>query len=751
MKSRILFVVLAVCFSFALLTCTADTVDESVPQARLLSLIVEGMEVPVIPEPISGVSWDDDEFIVGGADTGLIIVKDEGESMVGDNVRLEASASPGARVLWGLARLGNRPDSFTDTRVRANFDYEDYLYLKVISKDGGTVNYYRFTPSEASPVNILVNLTIAGRDPVTFGNANPVMDMEALPMEVTNMGRVSITRKEATKAVVIAEPQDETSKIRYALATRNNLAPGNFSENNVFDFDTGDSSNVIYIEVTAQNEKEARYYAFIVNAAQIARIAKIEFDKKEVVAKGTEHGQFGSVGQGSYSTADQSMQGLDIKIILEDSEGDFDYALINSTSAALPTTWQKSGRIKFDHQQALAVRVFSARGNSVDTRYYKIQINLLAANFLEHPESAAYYHYKAGTMIGPGDDSTPAIDWYTYNKLEVGAGKAVDPANPLFDRTNNSIKPLSFKLDREGSFTYQWYESNSWYGGYGFDADGRVSFIDDNGVQHTEAGFVANDTYRKNLDEKNNISLHNGGNQFYMLPTAGRAIQGATGQTYTPDIDKRPFISGFTHQSHYYWVVVTGTIDGKQVRATSMRAAIISERDPRKKHHIVDLNAYLKKDAIGLRDTPMNTQAFTFHREKRIIPVTFPTDFNVMDYSTAVIQARFYLADGTPWIQNWTQGDVGFERNGEGQVLFYNLTNNNATVGLSGDSKEPQGANLIDTPTHIVVKPAGEKPPKQMPPLNANGTPVNTGDAQGWFTPFIELVEVRFIGPPRTE
>jgi hypothetical protein len=36
-----------------------------------------------------------------------------------------------------------------------------------------------------------------------------------------------------------------------------------------------------------------------------------------------------------------------------------------------------------------------------------------------------------------------------------------------------------------------------------------------------------------------------------------------------------------------------------------------------------------------------------------------------------------------------------------------------------------------------------------MPPFNADGTPQNTGDAQGWFTPYIELCEVRFEGPAR--
>jgi hypothetical protein len=213
-----------------------------------------------------------------------------------------------------------------------------------------------------------------------------------------------------------------------------------------------------------------------------------------------------------------------------------------------------------------------------------------------------------------------------------------------------------------------------------------------------------------------------------------------------PRIDKRPFIDKFTHESHYYWVVVK---DAQGLTATSSRTTIVVERDPRVKHHIVDLNAYLTSGAIGLRESPKNQNAFTFKREKRTIPVTFPAGFNIWDYSVAVVQATFFLVDGTPWIQNWTQGDIGFEKDGAALVLYYNLTNNNATLGLSGDGKEPQGGSLEEVPSHLVVKPAGEKPPKQMPPLDSNNKPVDTGDAQGWFTPYIELVEVRFMGPAR--
>jgi hypothetical protein len=147
-----------------------------------------------------------------------------------------------------------------------------------------------------------------------------------------------------------------------------------------------------------------------------------------------------------------------------------------------------------------------------------------------------------------------------------------------------------------------------------------------------------------------------------------------------------------------------------------------------------------------------------------------------MDYSIMYAQARFYLTDGTDWIQNWTNGNLSFERNMEADevtpypigpydtankskiiTLYYNLTNNNATYMMNGDSKEPAGADLDKIPTHVVVIPSGDHRKggnkDGYPPLDANGRAAASivgTDLQGWFCGHVELVELRFEGPART-
>ena len=781
---------------FALFTaCESVSLEEAVPQAKLLSLSIttsadKVIEVSGIPAPIPGFEWDDEEYEVAGADFGTIPVKTAAET---EEVRLNVRISAGAVVRWGIARAGNRPDRFDDPRAPASFDTRDFLYFKVTADDGETSNYYRFYSVLASPVKELAAIAIAGRDPneIVIGEGNnatkfkvplptkyPSDDPDDPWKDVKNdianqrfRGRIDITRREASLgSLVVSEPQDKTAKIRYAVADTytagRNGQFGEFTETvervikdeqekDVFqavDTLTFADGNVLLVEVTAQNEADTNYYLFDVTAGQLATIAKLEFDGVEVVGKGTQHGQWPSVTPGNFDSADQQAGGFRINIALDDPEGDFAYAVIANKGAAAPGGYGKDSTVLFNDKQTLAIRVQSARQTlgeytgTADTRYYKVEVNLLAANFLTQPKSAAYT-VQSHTLTG--------------RVLISDTPTAVTLAD-------GPIAPLSVEIDRPATgFTYQWYTANSWYGGYGFDKDGRIA---------GDAGFIY-DAYHpttgKNpsgLDEKNNVSLHNGGNEFYRLPFDGDPIPGATQETYTPVINSnnRPFLASFTNQTQYYWVVIT---DPAGKKATSKRAAIVTEwneewnmgtpigKKTDKKHYIVDLYAYLDKsgNTPGLQGNPRNATPFKAgnHGDKYLIPMKFPDGFNIMDYSVVTCQAYFFLADGRAWIQNWTQGDFGFEKDGEKLVLWYNLTNDNATRGLAGSGNEPQGSGLTTIPSHLVVQPAGTSPIKEMPPFTPAGVPDKDEiekmgkTAQGWFNPYIEIVELRFEGPAR--
>jgi hypothetical protein len=801
----------AAVIAFALLfsACTANWFFPEI-ELGLVSVKIGDLEITAIPAPIPGEDWDDEEYEVAASDLGFVIVKREAQM---ENVSISAEANvPTAVVTWGLAKGGSRPARWSDVRAPATFDKSDFFFFKVYDTETREAKYYKFFPRDASIVKELASLAVAGRDPDKVPVNAP--DMATLASNILNgnfRGQVDITRAEAVEgSLVAATPQDGTARIEYAIAANITQAQaGNFGDfedadrvvvqdeqnkditqgHHVMTFEDG---NILAVKVIAQNDDE-NYYAFMVTAGRMAIIANLSFGTTRgtdvVAGKGTQSYIWENVLPGSYATADQPIGGFNINIELADVEGEAEWVWLTSVGVLDPPTTFTPGLSltqQFSSGEALAIRVRSARRvlglvtTDADARYYKIEVNLIAANFSRHPQSDAY-EIKSHTYQPA---NAPDEAWHGRILIDASGNRTLD----------REIAPLTFQLDRAGTYEYQWYSANSWYGGYAFDRDGRIA--DDPGT--------IRDYYHPNpsqYDEKGNISFHNGGNQYYRLSIPGRPIPGAsgtftgngTGVTYTPTIDasNRPFIfPGFSNQTQYYWVKVTDRSNpSKPLTAVSDRAAIVTEwgREfekgiPKatpliKKHHIVDLHAYMGSSPYGLMGNPRNPTPFKAgnHGDQYLIPLTFPPGFNIKDYSVVTCWAKFYLADGKEWIQNWTQGDFGFANAaGEKVVLWYNLTNDNATRGLGSTGNEPQGGGLDEIPAYLVVQPAGTKPMKQMPPFSGKMSgavptppatwpqgytdvygaddrdkPAENNDAQGWFTPYIEIVELRFEGPAR--
>ena len=794
MKTQIRFtcaVLALIAFALGFIACEPGTAEYVVgTEAKLTGVQINSVNVRVAPEPIDGINYDDLDFNLSDAPKETALLNRNTDTV---SVRFRPRVSHGARTEWGIGSMELRPFDYFDLRVPATFDGDDYIYFKVTSEDGEIVNYFRYYIFVRSPVTELADLYIGTFDEEQSldEDGEPVLDSQGRPVFVitrddrmwadistpastwkdSGTGVLSIKLSQAPSADIIAVPNDATSTLRYALARDSNATP-NFGAGSRFNL--GDYQ-FLYVEITAQNTVDKAVYKFRVEVDRIATIKSLTFkdgtaspNKEYAVAGlGTPRASWNSVGVGNHKTADMPNAGFGLTIVGDDDRASFQYALINSKTAAESTASFSavgpSANAQFTGSNVLVIKGTSGNGQGI--RYYKIEVELLAANFKEQPKSNYYYFFDTNAKAPNGTD-----DLYTHIKVTprpVGNEAAFTGAHG----GQSSVAALEVELDRSGSFTYQWWHANSWYGGYGFDANGNVGYTEPDPVtgvneQHWQTGFTEDGWHRKNLDEKGNTSLFNGGNWFvYEVP--GKPITGATSATYTPQINEKPFLGDFTSASHYYWVVVTDTATNR--KATSKRATIITEWDPKKKHHMIDLDRDLWETVDGNKVvySARNPKVFTFHREKYTFPIQLPSDFDVDDYTVATAQALFFLKDGTPWVQNWTQGDIGFEDDTKSNiVLYYNLTNNNATLGLVGGGKEPSGGTLDKAPSYVTVKPAGEKPPSAMPSsilpaslLDEAGMPrqrpsgsaggAQQGDAQGWFTGFIEIVELHFEGPAR--
>ncbi|MDR2702477.1 MAG: hypothetical protein LBB72_08610 [Spirochaetaceae bacterium] len=724
-KLRI-FTVLIVLTAAMLVTCVDQTVSYT-SEALLISLKI-GDEVATVSNPITGIQWDSETYSLAGADRGRVAFNNEEAAT---NQRVRAVVNPGSRIEWGMGKLGVRPDYFYDPRVPIPLiDDGDHIYIRVTADDNETINYYRvfarykYTVASLNSISIQTRVGKMEQEDVEGGD---------IPENATG-SKISITIGEAAAALVEAVTFDENATTKYAVVGEDADPP--LPEN----FTAADVPLVIpdqgwlYVEVTAENTVAKSYFKFKADVGRLADIGTLTFKAGNaanqqfiIYGKGLPNADYSKVGSGDYSTADQPNDGFAFEIMPEDSEATVTYAKVPTSSNTTPV-FDTPEKLVFTDGEFLAIKVEAVNGGVV--LYYKIKVSIVPANVKSHPKSA---WYKRGAVAAP----------------------------------------LTVELDRAGSFTYQWYESDSWYGIYG---------------RHGTA-----------LDEKNNISYVNGGPDMYyylaqpdglasynMRQPAGAdepiawKIDGATGTSYTPPTDwenvpveverdgginnvfpykpnlpsypggggpkKVNFITGSTSESRYYWCVATAP-DGRTV--ISKRALILTETNNKMDHFIFELSDLPAKNIIPFTVKQGDPYRIQFPANY------FPAGFDPRKYEICVAIAQFFLPDGRPWTQNWTHGDLHFGYDDNSLTWWHNnLGANSGSIPLHAPHSSRGG--LERKPDWVGFTPSGN-PGLGLPPLDsATGelprgykpAGYTTGIAQGYFCGFIELLELRFSTAP---
>jgi len=724
-KMRIAFVLILI-LSLSLMACVDQTVKYQ-QDARLLSLKIGDVEVPLIPRPISDAQWNSGTFGLAGADFGRASFNSVADTT---EKRIIAAVNPGSRAEWGIATRGTRPGFFNDIRVPATFSDQDYIYIKVNSDDNETVNYYRVYTRLKAYVTDLNTISINGREGKAKGGET------AWDKPELSASDISITVHEAEGALIEAVTFDPNAAVEYAFVEKDSSDEPVFSAPDK-PLALKDQGN-LYVKVIAENTIDKAYFKFRVDVGRMATIKTLKFTggpkgDKEVFGKGLPAGIWNAVTAGSFSTAknDQPNGGFKVFIEPDDEAAQFFYVKYASNAAGDPSfpvaPPSKDQQIEFASGDSLAIMVKSVNGG---TNYYKVRVTLLAGNITKHPASA----------------------WYMK-----GA----------------AAKELTVELDPpdSGQYTYQWYEADSWYGlygrhGLGVDEKGNVSCV--NGgpnqyfylVEPFEAGKPPNmSTANENFAWK---------------------LDGATGRTYKPSTDwedagphnatsnQRPaieypytsrkvyYLAGSTNETRYYWAEVTDKNTGLKV--VSNRAVILTETDPKAKHFIFDLSLVERKNLV-----PFVKLRELYQIDLRNYP--FPAGFDPSAYEICIAHARYFLPDGRPWTQNWTHGDLhfgytqgsdSFKKNGGSLTWWHNnLGANSGSVPLQAPHSSQGG--LLYKPDWVGVAPSGD-PAKGLPSPDPatgelpfgiyGGEAWPAKEAQGFFAGFIELLELRFQNAP---
>jgi len=751
------------------ITDTASVIARPIPASYM-----EAEEVS--PSDLYGTDYDDPNTDIGWCD---IRVRDKETGVITGRIRTVLSS--GASSQWGIGSRTARPDRFYDTRVPATLNADDYIYIRVESEDGLVTQYYRFYAKLLSWTTNLQYLRINERE----GKAGASISGESVGGSVWNAPTIkecslSIGLKEGENALVEATTFDPNATVQYALADDNKTEPTTFTPEtqrlNIVD------QQYLYVRVTAENQIDQEYFRFLVSVGRMTTIKSLKVNDgtkdNEIYGLGLASKTWGTVGFGEYQTADQPDGGFFIKLEMDDPDAVYSYERIDGKDAAEPSNYtgnaSSTAKIIFTNPQALAIKIKAP--NDPAPLYYKVYITNLAANILVHPKTA----------------------WYYQDDIK---------ASGAFPEGKKPVEPLSVTLDRsaKGTYLYQWYEADSWYGIYGrhgtsIDEKNNIATV--NGgpgqyfylVQGDEPPItLPPDAYTAADWAKSPGAWANWGDSNYYWADKSRggepmawSIPGANGPTYTPRTDwvddyaniewwgtpaqnnafprhpdppKVYFFSGSTNESRYYWVKVTDSLTGLSV--TSKRALILTETNPEMDHFIFDLATLPVKNTIPF--TKNGTDEDNVWRVS-VKDYPFPADFEerVKNYQICIAHAQYFLPDGRPWTQNWTHGNlhIGVD-GGYGELEWWhnNMGANGGSIPLQAPHSSKGG--LIVKPDWIGFTPSGDPAKGLPPPIDAAGNlpkgiysmdateKYPAGVAQGYFAAFIELLELRFQNAPK--
>ena len=363
----------AVLFVLAFAGCPQDSTSNS--QALVSGITVAGITLDSVPSPITEADWYNYETSLeslGPAFTKIVYFQDRA---VLDNAAINVTASSGAAVAYGTEFGSQRPDEFPyKANDRISLSHNEYLYIRVTSEDGKTINHYRLNIQVLSDSTLLQTVTVGG---VTagYGTSASAWDQVEAP------GVLSLSNTEKANAQIVAVPFNSGATIKYAKVTGGG-EPG-FSYADTFSFEDDD---IIYIEVTAQNTVNVSYYKIVVEIGRDATLRSLavgstEQDSVTYLGRPSSTWDVPSADIGRYQTDPQPIDGpgLEIVAVPNDGEAEVYWAVRNETAApsgepdfqaitATAPVYKFSGNVN----DYLYIKVISA--NTAVTNYYRMRV-----------------------------------------------------------------------------------------------------------------------------------------------------------------------------------------------------------------------------------------------------------------------------------------------------------------------------------------------------------------------------------------
>jgi hypothetical protein len=212
------------------------------------------------PQPEPAAVWNNAEAVIHnttavGVPTAITVTKENANATV---KYTSATANTGT-VTWS-----------EDATVTVNTG--DYVGIQVTSQNGLTVQYYKFRVSNGSSDTTVSAVTVAGREPVSLGDAGTGFNTGVAS------GNIYLTSAQVTAGrQIVVTAASTVSQIRVGTSTADNTQPTNwFALTKAGSVFTGSFTNAlvnnnrIFIEITPENKIDVRFRRLLVTTANNA-------------------------------------------------------------------------------------------------------------------------------------------------------------------------------------------------------------------------------------------------------------------------------------------------------------------------------------------------------------------------------------------------------------------------------------------------------------------------------------------------
>jgi hypothetical protein len=364
----------AVLFAWGITACSGDDDTLKPNTGALLTSLKIADETVSIPSPISTTKWNGSANFADlePAYTGSFTVPN-GDFLT--NFAMSATGSTGASLSYAKAAGTAKPASFAANNP-SSMGNGEYLYIKVISEDEKTTNYYRIQVNAPSNVATLNGVTVAA--------VNATLGTPAANWAGVTTGSISLSGASANNAAVAITKgaAGQTLSTAYVLKANIGTEPTWISMANTsttLPASVGDG-DLLCFKVVSENDENTLIYKIEIQLGRNANLSAIKVGETNVTVRGTPAATWADVVAGNVTVLTANKDSVVVTVTGEAGQT-ISFAYVQEVNKDTePEAWSNMAPTNTTTVPSVAdgdllcFKVVAENGTT--TQYYKIEVGM---------------------------------------------------------------------------------------------------------------------------------------------------------------------------------------------------------------------------------------------------------------------------------------------------------------------------------------------------------------------------------------